>query len=92
MKGKLKEYDAKLTIVWVQTSLEVCRERMIERNSERDTWKIQHWDEYIATRDYSIPENLNDSEAIDDFLIFKNSSEEEYEQSMKDVVRVLENY
>ena len=65
---------------------------MIERNSERDTWKIQHWDEYIATRDYSIPENLNDSEAIDDFLIFKNSSEEEYEQSMKDVVRVLENY
>lgn len=92
LKGKLKEYDAKLTIVWVQTSLEVCRERMIERNSERDTWKIQHWDEYIATRDYSIPENLNDSEAIDDFLIFKNSSEEEYEQSMKDVVRVLENY
>lgn len=90
LKKRLEEYDARLTIVWVETSLEVCKQRMIERNSDRDTWKIAHWDEYIATRDYSIPEHLHDPSIIDDFLIFKNSSDEEYEHSMREIVDILE--
>lgn len=91
LKERLKPLNARLTIVWVQTSLEVCKQRMIARNSERDVWKLAHWDEYIATRDFSIPENLNDPAVGDDLLIFKNSSAEEYTQSMKEIVRLLEN-
>lgn len=91
LKDKLKKYNARLTVVWVQTSPEVCKQRMIERNSDRDTWKIEHWDEYMATRDFSIPENLDDPNVVDDFLIFKNSSDEEYRQSMKEIVDILEN-
>lgn len=90
LRKKLREYGAAFTVVWVQTDLEVCKQRMIERNSERDTWKIEHWDEYIATRDYSIPENLDDPSIVDQLLIFKNSSPEEYEKSMKDIVTYLQ--
>lgn len=90
LKNKLREYDAGLTVIWVQTDLEVCKQRMIDRNSERDTWKIENWDEYIKTRDYSIPDNLKDPNVIDQFLIFKNSSDEEYEESMKEICNILQ--
>lgn len=90
LRKKLRECGAALTVVWVQTDLEVCKQRMIERNSERDTWKIEHWDEYIATRDFSIPSNLDDPSIVDQLLIFKNSSQEEYEESMKGIVDVLQ--
>lgn len=90
LKNKLREYDAGLTVIWVQTDLEVCKQRMIDRNSERDTWKIENWDEYIKTRDFSIPDNLKDPDVIDQFLIFKNSSDEEYEESMKEICNILQ--
>lgn len=90
LKNKLREYDAGLTVIWVQTDLEVCKQRMIDRNSDRDTWKIEHWDEYIKTRDYSIPENLENPDVIDQFLIFKNSSDEEYQASMKEICAILQ--
>lgn len=90
LKNKLREYDAGLTVIWVQTDLEVCKQRMIDRNSERDTWKIENWDEYIKTRDYSIPDNLKDPNVIDQFLIFKNSSDQEYEESMKEICNILQ--
>lgn len=87
LKEKLRALGAILTVVWVQTDLEVCRQRMIDRNSVRDTWKIAHWDEYVATRDYSIPTNIG--KVADRFIIFKNSSDEEYNESMKKTVKEL---
>lgn len=90
LKKKLYEFDAILTVIWVHTELEVCKQRMIDRNSERDTWKIAHWDEYIKTRDFSIPENLQDTSVVDQFLIFENSSEEEYRDSMKKIIKILQ--
>lgn len=85
-----KKNGATLTVVWVQTSIDVCKQRMIERNSERDAWKIANWDEYIATRDFSIPESFYNKDAVDRMYIFKNSSDEEYNQSMKEIVDILQ--
>lgn len=90
LKDLLIEKNAKLVVIWVETSIEVCKERMIARNSERDTWKLAHWDEYIKGRDFSIPKELDDPKVSDDLLIFKNSSEEEFRASMDRVVKVLE--
>lgn len=90
LKEKLKEKNARLVVVWVETSVEVCRQRMIARNSDRDTWKLANWDEYIATCDFRIPTTLDDPNVIDDLLIFKNSSEQEYEESLKRIVDILE--
>ena len=82
LKAKLAEKNATLVVVWVETSPEIVHERMIARNSDRDTWKLTHWDEYIASCDFSIPENLDD-------LVL---SEDEKEVSNKqDIEMIAEN-
>lgn len=82
MRGRLREKNAVLTVIWVETSVEVCHERMIKRNSDRDAWKLSHWDEYIADCDFSKP-------PIDDLLLFPNSTDEEFRRSLKETVAVL---
>ena len=72
LRAKLAEKDAELFVIWVNTRKDVCHERMIKRASDRDTWKLEHWDEYIK-----------------DLFIFENSSEEEYEDSIKKVVKAV---
>lgn len=89
LKKLLAQYKAKLVVVWVDTKLEVCKQRMIERNSPRDTWKLANWDEYVKTRDYSIPECLTSTATVDELIVFKNSSDEEYEESMKKIIPQL---
>lgn len=90
LKEQLKKKGASLVVIWVETSVEVCKQRMIDRNSDRDTWKLTHWDEYIAGCNFEIPTSLNDSNEKDGLLIFKNSSQEEFEESIKNVIAVLE--
>ena len=90
LRNRLKEQNCGLYVVWVETKLEICRQRMISRNSPRDTWKLEHWDEYIATRDFNVPRNLYEDGVVDKLLIFHNSSQEEYEVSMKEVIEELE--
>jgi tRNA uridine 5-carbamoylmethylation protein Kti12 len=90
LKDKLKEKNARLVVVWVETSIEVCKQRMIARNSDRDIWKLSHWEEYIAGCNFNPPNSLDDPSVIDDLLIFKNSSDEEYQESLKRVVEILE--
>ena len=63
---------------------------MIERNSDRDTWKLANWDEYIAGENFNIPEALDDPMVIDDLLIFKNSTDEEFKESLRQIVDILE--
>jgi hypothetical protein len=63
---------------------------MIERNSDRDSWKLANWEEYIAGCNFNIPTALDDPNVVDDLLIFKNSSDSEFKQSLKDTVDILE--
>ena len=90
LKAKLKENDASLVVVWVETSVDVCRQRMIDRNSDRDTWKLAHWEEYIAGCNFNIPTALDDPDIKDDLLIFKNSSDEDFKASLSEIVDILE--
>ncbi len=90
LKGKLASHGARLTVIWVVTDPEVCRKRMIKRNSDRDSYKIAHWNEYVKTVDFSIPKALDDPAIKDDLLLFYNSSDAEYTASMHDVVKILE--
>ena len=91
LKKKLITMNTQLTIIWVETSPEVCRQRMIDRNSDRDTWKLQNWDEYIKGVNFNIPSALDDPDVLDDLLIFKNSSDAEYKESMRRIVDIIEN-
>ena len=91
LKKKLITMNTKLTIIWVETSPEVCKQRMIDRNSDRDTWKLQNWDEYIKGVNFNIPSALDDPDVLDDLLIFKNSTDAEYKESMRRIVDIIEN-
>jgi len=90
LKVKLKDYNAKLTVIWVITDQEVIHQRMVERNSDRDVWKLENWDEYISGVDFSIPSTIDDPDDDLDFLKFYNSSDEEYNESMERIVSLLE--
>ncbi|MGN0602415.1 MAG: AAA family ATPase [Oscillospiraceae bacterium] len=88
LKARLAEKGAVLKVIWVETDPEVCHQRMIDRGSDRDTWKLEHWDEYIAGVNFDIPETIG---AANDgtLLIFKNSSKEEFDESMKRITTEL---
>lgn len=89
LKAKLAQKGAELVIIWVETAIEVCHQRMIERNSDRDTWKLEHWDEYVKRCNFDRPVEIDDPTCVDEILIFKNSSQEEFDASIKEIVAKL---
>ena len=86
LKAKLADKGADLVLIWVETNIEITRQRMIERNSPRDTWKIANWEQYVAGRDYSTP---SIPALADCMLKFYNSNQEEYEESMERITKIL---
>ena len=90
LKNQLIEKNARLTVVWVMTDVDVVKSRMTERNSSRDVWKLENWDEYIEGVDFSIPLSIDNPDIVDDLLLFKNSNQDEYETSLKELVSILE--
>ncbi|PJI06763.1 MULTISPECIES: AAA family ATPase [Clostridium] len=82
LKEKLKKYDAELVPVWVRCDIEVCHQRMIKRNSDRDTWKLNNWDEYVRGQNYSIPD-------LEGLFIINNSSTEEFQADLQKLLKVL---
>lgn len=90
LRNKLSEKDAELVTIWVETSPEIVHERMIKRNSDRDTWKLEHWDEYISKCDFNIPDLIKDPASENSLIIFKNNNDKEFEESMKYCVEVLQ--
>lgn len=82
LRAKLKEHDAELFVVWVHTDPEVAHERMIHRASDRDKWKLDHWDEYVASQNYTQPD-------IPELFVLNNNSEEEYKKSIDDAVKAI---
>lgn len=90
LRKRLGEKDAKLTIIWVVTTPEVCYSRMLHRGSDRDTSKLNHWAEYVRTVDFSVPKDVDGGEK-NGLMLFYNSSEAEFFKSMHDVVTALQN-
>ena len=90
LREKLRQKNAKLVVIWVQTDIDVVKQRMIQRNSDRDSWKLANWDQYIGGVNFNIPKQLDDPVCKDDLLVFNNSSEDEYNQSMREILGILE--
>ena len=63
---------------------------MIERNSPRDTFKLADWDKYVASQHFEVPTWLKVDDDPYSLILFNNNNEEEFQTSMKDVVRILE--
>jgi predicted kinase len=57
-----------LRVVWVYTSEELARQRIVERANPNDAYKLAHWDEYRQRR--FVPSG----EICDDLLMFDNTA------------------
>ncbi len=90
LKCRLLENDTRLTVVWVITEVDVIHQRMIKRNSPRDTWKLANWEQYIKNVDFDVPRSIDDPNVVDDLLLFYNSNEVEYEESMTKILDIFE--
>lgn len=88
LASSLKEKGAELTFVWVDATPETCHQRMIERNSTRDTWKLAHWDEYIKGVDFSIPTPLASSGSK--LIIFDNNLSSNFDKVLANTVKLIE--
>jgi len=60
-------------------------QRMLSRNSDRDAWKIAHWEEYNAGVNYAIPDLLNDPTVTDEFFVVNNNSQTELKDSLREL-------
>lgn len=83
LRVRLAEKNAELAVVWVHTDIDVVKQRMIDRDSERDTWKINNWDEYLKTQKFDAPDN------IEELIIFNNSNEEEFRAGIENIVNIF---
>lgn len=82
LEAKLKTYDADLVPIWVHCDVDVCHQRMIDRNSDRDTWKLNNWNEYIKGQNFTTPN-------IDGVYIINNSAKDSLESDINKVLKVL---
>jgi len=90
LRNRLAEKNARLVVIWVVTSPEVIHQRMIDRASDRDTWKLEHWDEYVAGCNFTVPWNLHTPGSEDDLIIFHNNSLDEFRESMQKLIGLIE--
>lgn len=49
---------------------------MMRRSSDRDAWKMEHWDEYIKGVNFDIPENLRIPDDPESLLLYYNSTDD----------------
>lgn len=77
LRAKLAKIDTELVMIWVYCDLETIHQRMIERGSDRDTWKLENWDEYVKTKDNSKPTNK-------DVVVIDNKDEESVERQLQE--------
>ncbi len=91
LRHKLKEiYNAHLVIVWVVCDIETVRRRMIQRNSDRDVFKIKNFDSWVKTQDFKTPTYLKIEGDPYSLMIFDNSNDEAFAKSMKETINILE--
>ena len=89
LRAKLGEYGAKLCVIWIVTDPAVCKARMMRRSSDRDTWKMEHWDEYIKGVNFDIPENLRIPDDPESLLLYYNSTDDLADASFARILPML---
>ena len=70
LKNRANQNNAELFVIWVSASKEICYERMLKRNSDRDIHKLNNWEDYIKNINFTPPFELEKREAVDKFIIF----------------------
>ena len=57
---------------------------LLYTSSDRDTWKLENWDEYVKKLDFSVPTGIKN------IFLFDNSSDDKFKVSIKEAVKYFE--
>lgn len=91
LKAKASKLGAELIVIWVTAPIEVCRERMKQRNSDRDRLKLENWEAYVKNIDYSVPEILQKTSAVDSLIVFDTADDESFDRCLKQSLEIIKN-
>ena len=82
LRERFGKLGAQLCVIWISCSIETTHQRMKDRNSDRDTWKLAHWDEYVKMENFNPPD-------LDGLLIYENDTQELAEKNFADLLEKL---
>jgi hypothetical protein len=89
-KKAANERGARLVLVWVYVkSKETLYSRMKKRAAARDEWKLQNFDEYVKTIDFSAPSGLLDNGDVDGLYVFENGDGDAFRGSLENLLKFL---
>lgn len=86
LKARLAKVGAKLLVIWISATPELCKYRMVKRNSDRDKWKIEHWDEYVKSVNFN-PPSIDKNE----LFIHKNANDNEADEYFSRLLKFIKN-
>ena len=89
LKERAASLDAELVLIWVTAPLDICFERMKKRNSDRDTLKLENWDEYVKNIDYSVPLKLVEDNAVDSLIVFDTADDNSFAASLEKTLELI---
>ena len=89
LKERAAALGAQLVLIWVTAPLEVCYERMKKRNSDRDTLKLENWDEYVKNINYTAPMKLVEDKAVDSLIVFDTSDDNAFAESLEKALEII---
>lgn len=89
IKERANALGAELMLIWVTAPPEVAYARMKKRNCDRDTLKLQNWDSFVKTQNFTPPEGLVEKGAVDSFIIFDSSNDETFERSFEQTMCLI---
>ena len=89
LRRTVNKMGAELVLIWVVAPVELCYERMKQRNAERDKRKLEDWDAYVRNINYHTPNSLITDGAIDKLVEFNNGDAAEFSENMKGVLAYI---
>lgn len=89
LKTRANALGAELILIWMNSNADICRERMAKRNSPRDRLKLQDFEEYVKSINFSPPLELESEKAVDRLIIFDTTSDEGFNRSLASTVEIL---
>lgn len=82
LRARFAALGAEVCVIWISCSVETTHKRMLDRNSDRDSWKLANWEEYIKTENFNPPD-------IEGLLVYENDTAGQEEKSFAELIKKL---
>ena len=89
IKEKANALGAELMLIWVTAPPEVAYERMKKRNSDRDTLKLENWEEFVKKQNFTPPYELEAAGAVDKFIVFDSADDATFNASFEKTMQLI---